>query len=174
MLFYYWIIVTPDINFNPSGFSSCTSAFLVIRWIFGFKNLKTLKDCPRKSASMKITSFPGQASPHLMGSSRRSVCRDKDQIQSNLQKFQLVEFQNESFEDGFCVSCGFWNVCVTTDYPLVRDKILFAWCNLAYMSTSNWWLKLPNLKKSTLLLWCLWPMVGCHVALFRFCVSSSI
>ena len=62
---------------------------------------------------MKITSFPGQASPRLMESSRRSVCRDKDQIQSNLQKFQLVEFQNESFEDESCVFCGFWNVCVT-------------------------------------------------------------
>ena len=85
---------------------------------------------------MKITSFPGQASPRLMGSSRRSVCRDKDQIQSNLQKFQLVEFQNESFEHESCVSCGFWNVCVTKD-PLDRDKPLFAWCNLAYV---NLWL----------------------------------
>ena len=35
------------------------------------------------------------------------------------------------------------------DYPLVRDKPLFAWCNHAYMSTSGWWLKLSNFKKST-------------------------
>ena len=95
---------------------------------------------------MKITSFPGQASPRLMESSRRSVCRDKDQIQSNLQKFQLVEFQNESFEDGFCVSCGFWNVCVTI---LLLEISHFLPDVILHMSSSDWWLKLSNFKKST-------------------------
>ena len=94
---------------------------------------------------MKITSFPGQASPRLMGSSRRSVCRDKDQIQSNLQKFQLVEFQNESFEDESCVSCGFWNVFLTI---LLLEISHFFPDVILHMSASDWWLKSSQILRN--------------------------
>ena len=94
---------------------------------------------------MKITSFPGQASPRLMGSSRRSVCRDKDQIQSNLQKFQLVEFQNESFEDESCVSCGFWNVFLTI---LLLEISHFLPDVILHMSASDWWLKSSQILRN--------------------------